>query len=155
MGRAPFNVLVYAFRIVNAEAVEYVLLRRADNGAWQGVSGGGEDSETPIEAANRELFEELGVRPLEPLVQLDAVEPIPAAIFRDSENWGEDVFVIPQYGYGARIQEQELKLSPEHIELRWLHFDEAFRLLRYNHTPLWELHARLLGLGPRGTPRPG
>jgi len=39
---------------------EYLLMRRENFGVWQWVAGGGEDDETPLEAARRELEEETG-----------------------------------------------------------------------------------------------
>ena len=54
MARAPFGVLVYPYLQVAGGDLEYALLRRADLGWWQGVTGGGEDDETPFETARRE-----------------------------------------------------------------------------------------------------
>ena len=92
MPRAPFNVLVYPFRRGGDGAYEYALLGRADEGWWQGVSGGGEDDESPLEAALRETTEETGVAlPAGEFVRLDAVEPVLAPVFRDSAAWGDAV----------------------------------------------------------------
>src|SRR5882672_8901989 len=62
MGRAPFQVLVFPFRRVQAGRLEYAIFRRADIDAWQGIAGGGEDDETLIEAAIREAREEAGIK---------------------------------------------------------------------------------------------
>ena len=35
-------------------------MRRADDGSWQGITGGGENDETPVEAAKKEAAEEQG-----------------------------------------------------------------------------------------------
>ncbi len=59
--------------------------RRADDAEfWQGVAGGVEDDETPMEAACRELLEEtrIAARP-ESWVTLDARGSVPAKVFRD------------------------------------------------------------------------
>ena len=69
--RAPFQVLVYPYRRVDDGAFEYALLRRSDAGYWQAVAGGGEDDETPLEAARREAYEEAGIPPGSPFLQLD------------------------------------------------------------------------------------
>ena len=152
MARAPFNVLVFPYRKVADDEFEYALLKRADAGFWQGVSGGGEDDETPLEAAKRETFEEAGVPPDSPFIRLDTVEPVPVTEFRDSYLWGEDVFVIPQHCFGVLVEDSGLVLSSEHTEYRWLKYEEARRLLEYdgNKTALWELDKRLRGRGPRG-----
>src|SRR5437868_2175553 len=67
MGRAPFQVLVILFRRTASRDVEYAVFRRSDDGAWQGIAGGGEDDETALEAARRETFEEGGIPPRTPL----------------------------------------------------------------------------------------
>lgn len=59
MSRAPFQILVFLRRVINDE-IEYLLLRRADSGVWQGIAGGGEDDEGPEDAATRETLEETG-----------------------------------------------------------------------------------------------
>jgi dATP pyrophosphohydrolase len=150
--RAPFNVLVYPYQRVGDGEFEYALLKRADAGFWQGVTGGGEDGETPLEAARRETYEETGILPAAPLLQLDTVEPVPVTFFRDSHLWGEEVYVIPQYAFGVRVEDEELTLSPEHTTYRWLRYEQADRMLKYdgNRTALWELNQRLKGCGPRG-----
>ena len=49
MARAPFNVLVFPYRLTN-HGLEYAIFNRADaeEDFWQGLSGGGEDRETPL-----------------------------------------------------------------------------------------------------------
>jgi len=151
MARSPFNVLVYPYCQVGAGDFEYALLKRSDAGFWQGISGGGEDDETPLEAAKRETHEETGIPPNSLFLRLDTVEYVPVTEFRDSHLWGEDVYVIPQYCFGVLAKDRELALSHEHTEYRWLMYEEARRLLEYdgNRTALWELAKRLRGQGPR------
>jgi dATP pyrophosphohydrolase len=98
MARAPFQVLVYPYRQAGDGEFEYALLQRSDAGWWQAVAGGGEDSETPLEAARREAREEAGIASGADFLQLDTVEPVRVTEFRDSYLWGEKVYVIPQYG---------------------------------------------------------
>lgn len=152
MPRAPFQVLVYPYRRASDGDWEYALFRRADLGYWQAVAGGGNDRETPLEAARREAFEEAGIPPDADYLRLDAVESIPVTEFRDSHLWGEDVYVIPQACFGVLVQGSRIVLSPEHTEYAWFTYEEAYQLIRYdgNRTALWELDARLRGRGPRG-----
>jgi dihydroneopterin triphosphate diphosphatase len=153
MARAPFNVLVYPFRLVRGDTYEFAVFKRADAGWWQGISGGGEDSEPPLEAARRETLEETGsLVATEDFVMLDATEPIPASQFRDGPRWGDNVYVIPQYGFGCRFTDRAIALSGEHTDFVWARYEEADSLIRYNRIPLWELNARLLGGGPRSGP---
>ncbi|TAK78996.1 MAG: NUDIX domain-containing protein [Dehalococcoidia bacterium] len=155
MPRAPFNVVVYPFRVGEDGAYQYALLRRADEGWWQGVSGGGEEGESPLEAAVRETAEETRISvAADAFIAPDAIEPVPAPIYRDSPAWGEAVYVVPQYGFGCPVESPEIALSREHAEFRWASSEQASSLLRYNRIPLWELNARLLGGGPRSGPKP-
>lgn len=60
MSRAPFQILVFLRRVINDE-IEYLLLRRADSGVWQGIAGGGEDDEGPEDAATGERWRRQGL----------------------------------------------------------------------------------------------
>jgi len=152
MARAPFQVLVYPYRRIQNGQLEYALLKRSDQGFWQAIAGGGEDDETPFEAAQRETNEESGIPPTAEFLQLDTVEPVPVIEFGDSHLWGDSVYVIPQYCFGVTAQNIQIVISPEHTEYRWLSYAAANQLLKYdgNKTALWELDQRLKGKGPRG-----
>jgi len=152
MARAPFQVLVYPYRITEAGQIEYALMKRSNEGYWQAIAGGGEDEETPLDAAKRETNEESGIPPTAEFLQLDTVEPVPVIEFRDSHIWGDDVYVIPQYCFGVTSQNTQIVISREHTEYVWVSHEEARKLVRYdgNRTALWELDQRLKGKGPRG-----
>jgi dATP pyrophosphohydrolase len=152
MPRAPFNVLVLPYRQAGQDEFEHAIFLRSDAGFWQSISGGGEDEETPQQTARREAFEEAGIPPASVYLPLDSVESVPVVEYRCCQHWGEDIFVIPQYSFGVRVDNPQLVLSLEHTEYRWLHFAEASAMLRYdgNRTALWELNQRLRGRGPRG-----
>jgi dATP pyrophosphohydrolase len=144
MARAPFQVHVLPYRFIGSE-IEYAIFKRADAGYWQGIAGGGEDSESPLEAAKRETFEECGVSGEVRYIVLDSVTSIPVYHFKDSRLWGEDVYVIPQYSFGVNATGCELRLSAEHTEYKWLTYEGASELLYWhdNKTNLWELNQRL------------
>lgn len=152
MARAPFQVLIYPYRGIREERFEYAVFKRADEGFWQGISGGGEDGESPLEAARREAFEEAGLAPDLDFIQLDTVDSIPVTFYKDSDLWGDDVYVVLQYCFGVRADDQAITLSQEHTEYCWLPYEEARARLKYNgnKTALWELNRRLSGHGPRG-----
>jgi dihydroneopterin triphosphate diphosphatase len=152
MARAPFQVLIYPYRQTSQASFEYALLRRSDEGFWQGIAGGGEDNETLLEAAKRESYEEAGIANNADFLQLDTVEYVPVTAFRDSALWGEQIYVIPQYSFGVWIKNGAIVLSHEHSEFRWLPYEEASKLVKFagNRTVLWELDKRLKGRGPRG-----
>ncbi len=151
MPRAPFQVLVLPWRPLGRDTLQYALLRRSDAGFWQGIAGGGEDDETPVEAAEREALEEAGIPPGSPLLPLSTVFPVPVTAFRDSYLWGENLYVIPAHCFGVRVPAAELVLSREHTEYGWFPYEETVARVRYDgdRTALWELDRRLRGLGPR------
>jgi len=81
MARAPFQVLILPFRQAADGDWQYGVLRRSDE-YWQGIAGGGEDGEAPLEAAMREMEEEAGWRAAEVvLYELDTRDTVPADCF--------------------------------------------------------------------------
>ena len=151
MSRAPFQVLVYPYRKNDEGTFEYALFKRADEGFWQGIAGGGEDEEYPLETAKRETFEEAGFPPETEFIQLDTIEFVPVTEFREGHLWGDDVYVIPQYCFGVIAQGMKITISHEHTEFKWFEYEEALKALKHdgNKTALWELDKRLKGKGPR------
>ena len=140
--RAPFQILVIPFRRT-AEGLNFAMLKRSDATYWQFVAGGGEDQETPEEAAQRETKEEVGIDG--ELLQLDSFSTVPKDCFSAADSWGSDVFVIPQHCFGMDAGNSEITLSHEHTESRWVPFEQASRLLKWdsNRNALWELNERL------------
>ncbi len=151
MARAPFNVLVYPYRKSDSGQFEYALLKRSDHGLWQGIAGGGEDQDTPLQAAKRESWEEAGIPMDSEFLQLDTVMPVPVTEFAVGDLWGRDTYIIPQYSFGVLVDYQQIVLSHEHAEHKWLEYEQAYDLMKYDgsKTALWELDRRVRGLGPR------
>jgi dATP pyrophosphohydrolase len=88
MPRLPFNVLVFPYRALSSkETFEYAIFKRRDLKFWQGISGGGEDNETPLQAAKRETLEESGISMESYFIQLDTVNSIPIVGFKDKHLW--------------------------------------------------------------------
>lgn len=154
--RAPFQVLIIPFRRTSAAGPEFAVLRRrdADAGArharWQFVAGGGEDAESPLQAARRETQEEIGVATDAPFLALDSMATVPKHHFAAAAAWGPDLYVIPEYCFAVDVGDCSLTLSAEHVDLRWVSYEEACTLLRWdsNRNALWELKERLKA--PRG-----
>lgn len=96
--RAPFQILAIPYRIIDGIFM-YCVFHRSDHDQWQWISGGGEDDETPIEAAKREIFEEGGVA-VKDIVELTSKCHIPTYIFpkRYLYNWPENM-----YGYSRAL----------------------------------------------------
>jgi dATP pyrophosphohydrolase len=140
--RAPFQILVLPFRLKTTEP-EYAVLKRRDDGNWQFVAGGGEDNETPLQAAQRETQEEIGLTG--EMIKLDSLSTVPKDCFAAADSWGPEVYVIPQYCFAVNAGNAELVLSPEHTEIKWLTYRQAYEILKWdsNRNALWELNERL------------
>jgi dATP pyrophosphohydrolase len=125
--------------------VEYAIFRRADNDAWQGVAGGGENDETPREAALREMREEAGITTMDTLLPLQSVGTIGVEHIRSHDSWDPKLRQIPEYAFGVAVDRSEISLSCEHCEVAWLTFEEALGRLEWesNRTALRELYERL------------
>src|SRR5438128_897817 len=129
--RAPFQVLVLPYRH-ERNGFRYAILRRkaSTGGYWQFIAGGGRVGESRVQAARREAFEEAGVSPRARLVRLDASAMIPVEHV-SGFRWGPDVLVIPEFCFGVRIIDAEIRLSREHSEVRWVSYQSAMRRLRW------------------------
>ena len=116
MSRAPFQILVFLRRHKGEES-EYLLLKRADMGVWQGVAGGGEGDETPIVAAIRETREETGVE-ISDIVDLKSVAELSVIDVAGYYRWGEDIRVIPEFAFLADVpSDAKIKISCEQAEV--------------------------------------
>ena len=142
--RAPFQILAIPYKFANTEPV-YCVLHRADYDQWQFIAGGGEDNETPKDAAIREIFEEGGVV-ADKVISLVSMCHIPVEIFpkRHLYGWADDMYVIPEYSFGFECND-DIVLSHEHTECVWLSFEEARERLLWdsNKTALYELNCIL------------
>jgi dATP pyrophosphohydrolase len=140
--RAAFQVLVIP-HCGGGHEILYACLIRADEGYVQFVAGGGEDEESPAEAALRELQEETGLLPLEPLRPLKSMASIPVDQIC-GRLWGPDVLMIPEHAFAAKVSHgQGITLSKEHLSFVWLPYGDALAALKWdsNAAALRELHA--------------
>lgn len=137
-------MLVIPF-LESSDGLRFGLFRREDAGYWQGIAGGGEADETPLEAAHREAAEEAGIGSDAEFVALDARATVPVVAVTGEFTWGPDVLVIPEFAFGARSTDERLRLSHEHSEYRWFDLDGAVDAVQWdsNRTALWELNHRL------------
>lgn len=142
--REPYQILSIPYRIVDDTPL-FCIFRRADSKYWQFIAGGGENGETPIEAAIRETIEEIGVEPIN-IKQLTCISYVPAEVIAESrrQHWDKNTFVIPEYSFAFECDSEPM-LSNEHTEYKWLTYDEARKILKWdsNRTALYELNCRL------------
>ena len=109
------GVAVYVYRRV-AGAVEFLQIRRTDQtgeyqGSWQIVYGGIEAGETAVQAALREMREEIGLIP-RGLFQAEYVETF---YFRPKD------YVLMMPVFAAEVEAAcVIKLNEEHDAFRWI-----------------------------------
>ena len=142
--RAPFQILAIPYRRV--ADLQFCVLRRADVDQWQFVAGGGEDNETPIEAAIREISEETGIK-TDSITKLTSMAYVPADVISECHRkyWAKDTFVLPEYQFAFECI-PDIRLSDEHLDCEWLSYRDAMLYLTWdsNKTALYELNCRLL-----------
>ena len=142
--RAPFQIPVLPYRKTRT-ALEYAILRRSDAGYWQFVAGGGEDAETPLEAAKRETEEEIGIARNSYYTLLDSKNTVPKDNFVAASSWDPDLYVVPEYCFAVGAENNAIVLSSEHTEYQWADYDSAQEKLHWdsNKNARWELNERL------------
>lgn len=142
--RAPFQILAIPYRLTDAAPL-FCVFHRSDFDQWQFLAGGGEDDETPLEAAKREAFEEGGIQSKN-WIELNSLCYLPACVIQENHRqaWPKDTFVIPEYTFGVGCTE-EIALSQEHTAYVWLPYEAATEKLKWdsNRTALYELNSRL------------
>lgn len=138
--RAPYQILAIPYKFIEDEPM-FCVFKRANNNQWQFIAGGGEDLETPYEAAIREIFEESGLI-VKDLITLKSKCYVPTTIFKDIKifNWPDKTYVIPEHAFGF-LCINDIILSDEHISYKWLKYEDAFSILKWdsNRTAMYEL----------------
>ncbi len=76
---------------------------------------------------------------------LDSTATIPVMDIAGYLLWGDDVLVVPERCFGVEVSGLPITLSHEHVEFRWVGYEAADALLKYdsNKTALRELDMRL------------
>lgn len=110
---------VYVVR-EGAGGIEILLLRRGENtrctGAWEGVHGHIEGTETPVDAALREMSEETGLVPVR-LYNLSRVESF-------YQHRLDEVALVPVFAAFVEA-DAPVRLSAEHDGFSWLSLGDA------------------------------
>ena len=142
--RAPFQILAIPYKIIETTPL-FCIYCRADSGDWQFIAGGGENTETPLEAAKREAFEESGIKSTN-WKELKSLSYLPVTVIQEKyrRNWDKDTYVIPEYVFGVECT-GDITLSAEHTKYFWTTYEEAVKKLKWdsNRTALYELNCIL------------
>lgn len=142
--REPYQILSIPYCIVDGKPL-FCIFRRTDSNYWQFIAGGGENRETPIEAAIRETIEEIGVEPKN-IKQLTCIAFVPAAVIDEikRQHWDKNTCVIPEYSFAFECDKDPI-LSNEHTEYKWLTYDGARKLLKWdsNKVAMYEIKCLL------------
>ena len=145
MARAPFQVVAFPVRILADQQRQYAIFRRRVEDYWQGIAGGGEADETPLEAVQRESFEEAGIPLGSQWIALQTQASVPITHFQQREHWDASLLVIPIHYFGVIASAHAIRLSSEHSDYQWVTEERAQSLLKWDsdRTALWELDQRL------------
>ncbi len=144
--RLPYQTLTILYKKSNNKIL-YAIFYRNSHPIWQFISGGGENNENPIKTVIREIKEETSLTiERKRIKQLDSRTTIPVLNITGNYTWGPKVYVIPEYAFSVEIlSDDNIRLSREHKEYKWVEYDEAMNKLKYdsNKTALWELNEKI------------
>ncbi|MBK8020967.1 MAG: NUDIX domain-containing protein [Chloroflexi bacterium] len=120
-----FSICAYLWRTAAGGPQVLVLLRTSKNlnNTWQMVSGRLEKDETGWQAALREIEEETGLKP-DRFYSTDKVE----CFYAPDQNC---ISVVPVF-IGFVDTPQEVRLSDEHSDYRWISPEEAEAYLSFD-----------------------
>ncbi len=79
------------------------------------------------------------------VVPLAAMATIPSYFFKENSEWGEGVYVVPEYSFAVDVSRVRVHLGHEHDSVQWLPYEEASDLFTFdsNRTALWEIDQRI------------
>lgn len=118
-------VEVHLFKVIEGE-IKFLILKRAENvvfpGLWQMVTGKSEGDETALETALREITEETGLTP-----KNIWAAPNINSFYSHQKNC---INLLPVFA-GEIDAKEEVVISNEHVEYKWVAPDEAKRLFAW------------------------
>jgi bis(5'-nucleosidyl)-tetraphosphatase len=112
------------FIVFNPNTKRFLLIRSA-KGHWDFPKGHVEKGENILEAALRETKEEAGITPT-PVS--DFLERIEYEVWEEGKRQKKQV-----YFFLGTVENENVKLSFEHSEYRWVDYQEALLLLKYQN----------------------
>lgn len=115
----------------------YYLLLHYESGHWEFPKGHIEDGENEIETVKREIEEETGLKDVK---IVDGFKEYIKYFFRNTYDLKDEekkkapwVFKIVTF-YLAQSLEKEIKISGEHLDYKWLPYEEALKQTTFKNS---------------------
>ncbi len=129
MKNLPKRVNVFIFVFTKNPSLKFLLLKRIPekSGYWQPVCGGIKPNETYLEAVYREFREETGISAsnIKQVINLDHSHQY-------SEQKNNKKYNMEDHCFGIEIMQiQDIQLSYEHEEFKWVNLDELPNLFTW------------------------
>lgn len=145
--RLPHQVLGFPYKKdKNGQYLYAVFLRNSKKEVWQGIAGGVEDfDKSYLDAFKREAYEEANISFDSKVISLESTCTIPVEKVTKKFIFGKDTILIYEHSFGVEVTKENLKLSIEHKDMKWLPYEDAIKILTYdsNKNALWELNYKL------------
>jgi 8-oxo-dGTP pyrophosphatase MutT (NUDIX family) len=118
------DIIVFREKSASEDECEFLMLRRHDNGGWEYPKGGIEYHETPHEGAVRELLEETGIGHISDFISGGELGFQTADVgWREKAEY--DALRVCGVTYFFAGKEEDIRVSVEHGEFRWMSLQEA------------------------------
>ena len=120
------NVLVFIFTKTPSFRVLLMKRKPEKGGFWQPVSGGIERNETPLQALEREVIEETGIKSYERIVDLE---------YTFAHNTEKDGVLMKMRDicYAVEVKRMlKITLSDEHLEYIWCDLKDCMKYLDWD-----------------------
>ena len=145
--RLPHQVLGFPYKKdKNGQYLYAVFLRNSKKEVWQGIAGGVEDfDKSYLDAFKREAYEEANISFDSKVIPLESTCTIPVEKVTKKFIFGKNTILIYEHSFGVEITKENIKLSNEHKDMKWLSYEDAIKVLTYdsNKNALWELNYKL------------
>lgn len=128
--KRPESVLIIVYVLLSRQVL--MLQRRDDPDFWQSITGTLEDNETPIEAALREVKEEIGIDTLKQnLILVDLQRSLYFDIFLNFRHrYAPGIIQCKEHWFSLALQKKQDFLLIEHFAFRWLPAAQAAMLTK-------------------------
>ena len=108
------------------EEIQFLVLKYP-SGHWDFVKGNIEEGEEEEETARRELFEETGINNMN--IKKGFNQKVEYNYYKKNNK----VHKIVSY-YLAETEQKEVKLSFEHLDYKWVNYDDLMKLITFDNS---------------------